>query len=192
MTSRTVPNNPIEINWRVVTLATGAIFLSVLVFPLIGFGLVEVLNSSLKVSSEVILTIVLLFGMITLFAVLNLIVITLAALNLTDSKEALGLPRGTIRAIIALLLLVMFVIIAVFLYRQLAVDDKDASVRFAEQVLTTISTLVVSIASFYFGTKAVETASGLNPDGNSGLKAPNAPEVNDPKAPDSVSQSVIG
>lgn len=40
-------------------------------------------------------------------------------LNLTDKNQALGLPEGSIRALIALLLIAMFVIVGVYLFRSL-------------------------------------------------------------------------
>ncbi len=43
-----------------------------------------------------------------------------AALGLSDPKEALGLPSGSVRALIALLLILMFVFFTIFLFSQVA------------------------------------------------------------------------
>ncbi len=139
-------------------------------------------NLNKNVDPEIGLTLVLLFGMVTLFSVITLVIVVFAALKLSDPKEAMGLPKGSIRAIIALLLLIMFGIISMFLFRQVMAVDQAAGTKFAEQVLTTISTLVVSLASFYFGAKAVEGVSNTNQKGDSepGTDLSNATS---PKAP---------
>jgi len=139
-------------------------------------------------------------GLVGMIAILTMVACTFSALDLADRKQALGLPEGSIRAVIALGLIVIFVISSLFLFGRLAegqtivtsgltaeqvaqisgtelinrVPDKveagatptytvtrhlgptRASEDFSRQLLTTISTLVVSIASFYFGSKAVE------------------------------------
>ena len=48
--------------------------------------------------------------------VLGLLAFVFSALNLSNQNEALGLPSGTVRAVIALMLLVIFAIVAIFLY----------------------------------------------------------------------------
>jgi hypothetical protein len=169
--------------------------------------------------AEISLTIVLIVGVGGLLILLSSMVAIFAALNLTERTEALGLPEGTIRAVIAVSLLLIFAMQAVYLYADLSgtrlhklegvtqnqlenmppetiwSSDKDqegtytvlvkmeksaASVDFAKQVLTTVSTLVVAVAGFYFGSRAVKSARGavelsrpiirsINPtDGNRG------------------------
>jgi hypothetical protein len=105
-------------------------------------------------------------------------------------EEALGLPAGSIRALIALSLIVIFAIMAIFMYVQLTptvslievpanqslvlgngtvipnpngmsvwtTETSQAQRDFSTQVLTTVSTLVVALAGFYFGTKSVAQA----------------------------------
>jgi hypothetical protein len=127
----------------------------------------------------------------------TVITLTIAAtifkeLNLTSDREALGLPKGTIRAIIALSLIVIFAIMIIFTQYQLRPtweefpfnanvvypngtivnypngtailkQPSEAQKDFSLQTLTTISTLVVAIVGFYFGTRAVEVARGVEP-----------------------------
>lgn len=149
---------------------------------------------------EFILPIEIISGVIGVFLVLTIVSVAFAALGLNDSSQALSLPQGSIRAVIAFCLILIFAIVAIFLYANLAqrsftteyrglsqtqlsdipkgqiiairarelkgggtvydatrlVDQKKVSpdaTRFAQQILTTISTLVVAVAGFYFGAK---------------------------------------
>jgi uncharacterized membrane protein (DUF485 family) len=107
------------------------------------------------------LTVLALGGVLALISILALVAATFSALNLTDSSQALGLPEGTIRAVIALSLIMIFVISALFLFGRLADKEHPISQEgadFAKQVLTTVSTLVVAISSFYFGARSVQSA----------------------------------
>ena len=154
---------------------------------------------------EIVLTILLLAGVVALISVLVMGVAVLAVLGLTDRTRAFGMPEGTVRAVIALSLVVVFAMTSVFLYGQLrkgpestvlegltteqftaipvselissdrsVKDDgtvlysaeirgerQDVSDDFAKQLMTTLSTLVVAVAGFYFGTRAVAAARGV-------------------------------
>lgn len=98
-------------------------------------------------------------GVSVLLVSLALVSISFATFELSDKTQALGLPEGSIRAVIALALLVIFAIVAFALYASLSVPvptgtTRDASsVEFAKQLLTLVGTLVTSLASFYFGAK---------------------------------------
>jgi len=161
---------------------------------------------SQNVNTAFALPLMLIFGVIDVF-----IVLTLAGKIFVDKDygcrdEALGLPSGSIRALIALSLIIIFAIMAIFMYNTLTpagnqlvltanqtvvfpngtaltnpngntyvlMEPTQAQRDFSSQTLTTVSTLVVALAGFYFGTKAVETAKGketsseqlrINPDG---------------------------
>jgi hypothetical protein len=56
-------------------------------------------------------------ALLALLIALALMTLSAAALNLSDRAQALGLPDGSIRAIIALGLIVLFAVISIFLYR---------------------------------------------------------------------------
>jgi hypothetical protein len=124
----------------------------------------------------------------------------LSALGLEDNTRAFGMPEGTIRAVIALGLIIIFAIMAIYLYTELrspatstmtglsqnqlnqipaenilssvpnssdpalydvkVANRHEASEDFAKQILTLVGTLVVAVASFYFGTQAVNAARG--------------------------------
>ena len=184
--------------WTVGILAGFVAVTSMLIPILMGYGLQSV---GLGVP-EILLPILVISGVISLLAVLSIVVAIFAALNLTDRAHSLALPEGSVRAVIALSLILIFMITAVFLYEQLddvvirshkgisqeqlnalpmeqivsikpseageglfdveqRVEKSRASEDFAKQVLTTVSTLVVAIAGFYFGTRAVAAARGV-------------------------------
>jgi uncharacterized protein (UPF0333 family) len=135
-------------------------------------------------------------AVIVLVILLCLLAVVFAMFDLQDRTQALALPEGSIRAVIALMLIVLFAILSIYLYGSLATsqlvdlgpaettaeavwrsqfganyfsavsatDGKlhgylrntppQDSVDFAKQLLVLVGTLVTSIASFYFGSKA--------------------------------------
>jgi len=66
--------------------------------------------------SSVVLTLVVIAGVIGLLAVLMMAALAFSAVRLADPAQALGLPEGSVRAVIALSLIVIFVITVVFLF----------------------------------------------------------------------------
>jgi hypothetical protein len=73
-----------------------------------------------NITPEAKLPLLTIVGVIVLFIALALVAIGFAALDLTDRSQALALPEGSIRAAIALCLVVLFAIISVSLYSGLA------------------------------------------------------------------------
>ena len=157
-------------------------------------------------SPEVILSPLLVLSVISLILALTFTTAVFQILGLTNKNQSLGLPEGSIRAVVALSLILIFMLSSVFIYNQLATPStyestdvpKDmihvfpnesilsiklnktddncnetfydvilmvkktaASEDIAKQIITTVATLVVAIASFYFGTRAVSVASGV-------------------------------
>ena len=146
------------------------------------------------------LAIVLLVGIVFLLLTLGLIVVLFSSLGLADSRYALALPEGSVRAVIALLLILLFFIASIFLVFEtrtytettlsgvtadelVVIREKDrvigqsvdpgsdpptytVRIRYdtgfnsdlAKQLLTTIGTLVVAVAAFYFGANSVAAA----------------------------------
>jgi len=180
-----------------------------------GFGL-DALADKCKEMPEIVLPILVMVGAICLLASLAFVAFGFSALGLSDRKFALSLPEGSVRALIALLLLSLFVITAIHLYNRLRFPFVDSRVtkykglskteieeltempkdqiisisvrtvgeepnqknlydiermipgyevtqeskRFAQQILTSVSTLVIAVAGFYFGTRSVAVARG--------------------------------
>lgn len=72
-----------------------------------------------------------------------------------SSRDAFGLPDGSIRALIALAVLIAFLALSVFILADvLDGDQQDAA---AQQVLGTVGTLLAAVAAFYFGTNSVKS-----------------------------------
>jgi hypothetical protein len=144
------------------------------------------------------LPLIVVFGVIGFLAALTTTTTVLSHFNLTNRNEALGLPSGSVRALIALSLILIFAIMVIFMQGQLSpkpltyengtimmdqnntiiyTEVSEAQKDFSLQTLTTVSTLVVALAGFYFGTKSVEVAKGVseapeitvNPEGDVNL-----------------------
>jgi F0F1-type ATP synthase membrane subunit a len=95
----------------------------------VGVGLVLVLFpcaalyfgiDKMRLYPEVSLPILAIFGIMILFGAMALVSTLFARLSLSDKREALALPPGSIRAAIALALIVLFSIISIMLYQSLA------------------------------------------------------------------------
>jgi len=71
-----------------------------------------------------------------------------------NGNEALGLPKGSVRAIIAILFIVFFMLLAVIFYFDENMNTHNADL--AKQILTILGTLVTAVSAFYFGSKATE------------------------------------
>ncbi len=158
------------------------------------------------VSPEVRLPLLAIAGVVVLLVTLALVAVSFAALKLTDSTQALALPEGSVRAVLALSLVVLFAIMTIYLFGSLSsgevkrldgltealrssfvksapasgitivaeavdsatqqhtvfyqVGQTPASQDFAKQLLVLIGTLVTSVSSFYFGTRAAASAVG--------------------------------
>jgi hypothetical protein len=59
-------------------------------------------------------------GVIVLILLLTIVAMIFSALGLANKDQAMGLPEGSIRAVIALSLIVLFIILAVFLYKNIS------------------------------------------------------------------------
>jgi len=108
------------------------------------------------IGTEVVLPILLVYGVVTLVVALGALVGILSQFGLSTKGSALGLPEGSVQAVIALVLVLIFAITAVFL---LSIEITEENERLATQILTTAGTLAVAVAGFYFGTRAVEAGS---------------------------------
>jgi Short C-terminal domain len=140
----------------------GTLAVSLLVFALGAFSVVGVAwivgnytNFGAN-GTVIILPILLVYGVVTLVVALAVLAGILSYFNLAEPGKALGLPEGSIPAVIALILVLIFAIIAVFL-STIEIGEGGISEQFATQILTTTGTLAVAVAGFYFGTRAVET-----------------------------------
>lgn len=131
----------------------------VLAGALIALGLSE--GSFKTLRAAVALPLLLVLGLGSLLLILTMMVAVLDRFGLTDRRRAFGLPDGSMQAIIALALVLIFVIASLYLYSSLPQKGKSHNqnqFQFAQQLLTTVGTLAVAVAGFYFGTRSVEAA----------------------------------
>lgn len=145
-----------------------AVLLPLVVILLIGLGFV-LLFANGHADAEIVLGLLVILGACALLYMLYLIAFGFSILGLDDKSQALGLPDGSIRALIALLLIVIWVIIGIFLFSYVSglftsmnsklVISQDG-IKFATTFYATMSTLVVALAGFYFGTNSVKVAQG--------------------------------
>ena len=69
-----------------------------------------------KGHDEIYLPAIIITGVVLLLIVLGLLTFSFSVLDLANRDEPLGLPSGSVRAVIALMLLVVFAIVAIFVY----------------------------------------------------------------------------
>jgi hypothetical protein len=67
--------------------------------------------------SEIAMALVIVIALATLMILLFIVSSSFSFLGLSDSKQALGLPEGSIRAVIALVLILIFIIFGLYLFR---------------------------------------------------------------------------
>jgi hypothetical protein len=193
-----------------------AIILGVLVIGGALFFLGQWMTGS-AVSPEVRLPLLAIAGVVVLLVTLALVAVSFAALRLTDATQALALPEGSVRAVLALSLVVLFAITTIYLFGSLSsgelkrldglneaqrssfvksapasgiaivaeavdsvtqqhtvfyqVGQTPASQDFAKQLLVLIGTLVTSVSSFYFGTRATASTTAGSDTGPPSINA---------------------
>jgi flagellar biogenesis protein FliO len=195
---------------------------SVTIFVLFSFGLVLaagwLISSITKDTApgpEIQMGLVVVGAITSLMTILFILAAGFSSIQLADSKQPLGLPEGSIRAMIALVLIMVFIIFGIYLFRmvgsgsqsfigkmdtvpdpkvyadRIVVWEKDPKDQkymvwvlspmsqdaksLAQQLITTVGTLVVAVAGFYFGSTAVSSA--VAAVRNPADAAPSAPTI---------------
>jgi flagellar biogenesis protein FliO len=171
--------------------------------------LINSLNTQTQATSnppnpEIVMGILVVGAIAALMTVLFILAVGFSSLNLTNPNQALGLPEGSIRAMIALVLIMVFIIFGIHLFRRVSegntsyignmktvpsakeygvrnilaepkivssgarqdttyevwtiTDINDDGKRLAQQLVTVVGTLVVSVSSFYFGSAIATSA----------------------------------
>jgi preprotein translocase subunit SecG len=207
---------------------TGAAVILVVTLVVLG-GIFVSLEPLAKWVLELNSVVLLIAGFVTVTLILYLGTILMTALGMRTPGEALGMPPGSIRALIAMVLILIFAIIGVVVLQQSSVHDVYTSTGvtqtqidairagggtvlqqdliapepgaspgdaiytvkirpavtpeehdFALQLLTTVSTLVVAVAGFYFGSRNVEAADrSTRAARGTGRQAPEGESAND-------------
>ncbi|MEZ5106646.1 MAG: hypothetical protein R2757_19240 [Draconibacterium sp.] len=81
--------------------------------------------------------------------------------NKKDAPYALGLPQGSVRAILAVTLILLFILLSIFFLLEGHIKDPQ---KYVDSILTIVGTLVIAVSSFYFGSKATEQGSKIVKD----------------------------
>jgi hypothetical protein len=200
-------------------------FVAILFLIVVGFGLlIYQFVTKTSADPELMMGTVVVFSIATLMTILFILAAGFTSMSLADPKQALGLPEGSIRAMIALVLIMVFIIFGIFLFRKVGTSNStflgevkntsdvivpkdtlvifvaqppaqkpadqkpgdqkevpqkydaflveptsDEGKRLAQQLITTVGTLVVAIASFYFG--ASMASPKKEPEGGLGAQA---------------------
>jgi len=153
------------------------IITAVIFVPQLGYG---------YYSTEISMVLAIILGSAGLLTVLAVVAVIFTFLKIQDKTQALGLPEGSVRAIIAICLIILFVIMSIFLFRSIGttvrridgpywngsafipvnetayipIEPSEDQISIANNLVTTVGTLVVALAGFYFGTRAVTVARG--------------------------------
>jgi hypothetical protein len=99
-------------------LATIAVAAGLFLFAILAVLIAQRIVQDFSGPPEIILTILLIIGVIALVGALAGLLALHRTFGLANRNEALGLPPGSIRAILALMLVLVFAIMSVFLYYQ--------------------------------------------------------------------------
>ncbi len=145
---------------------------------------------------EVLLPLIVITGVVALMATLAVAAALYGLFSISDKTQALGLPAGSVQAVIALSLILIFAVVALYAssssggeqftssglteaefqaippsqivsstakkengavtYEVVRSIEDPAKKDLNTQLLTTVSTLVVAVAGFYFGSKSVQ------------------------------------
>ena len=106
--------------WQTFKNYAGSILLCIGAVGLVGallFAFIKLMEFSTTSSTGASLSLLAIGGVIVLILLLTVVATIFSVLGLTNKNQAMGLPEGSIRAVIALSLIVLFAILSVFLYQ---------------------------------------------------------------------------
>lgn len=119
------------------------IWAAVILLVIACLGVAATLASG-KGPPEFMLPLLIISGVMMLLVTLALTAFVFSGVDLTDKSQALGLPEGSVRSVIALSLVLLFAILAVYLYSNMSSRGKifeakglsqDASTQLKQQLL---------------------------------------------------------
>ena len=94
--------------------STSILFIGAQLLLIVSLGIIV---ATLPKDSEVQLGFLVVIAVIALISLLFTVAAGFSRLQLTDGKQAMGLPEGSIRALIALILIMVFVIVSIYVFR---------------------------------------------------------------------------
>lgn len=138
--------------------------------------------SYLRDVSMVGLPLMAIFGIMILFGSLSLVAMLFRRLGLTDTRQPLALPEGSIRAAIALALVVLFAVIAIMLFHTTpGVPFEVTGLTSAQrtELLAKASDRVVSVTDAACATPQTQPCADADRRYNVRMRAANAPATDD-------------
>jgi len=99
-----------------------------------------ILQSRLITDMTIKLPLLAIVGIMALLASLAIVSVTFSLADLSDKSQALGLPEGLVRAVIALSLIVLFAITSVFLHSSLAARGVQRTPSLTKQEAASFAT----------------------------------------------------
>jgi hypothetical protein len=112
--------------WQTFKNYGGSILLGIGAVGLVGallFAFLKLIELSTSSFTGASLSLLAIGGVIVLILLLTVVATIFSVLGLTDKTQAMGLPEGSIRAVIALSLIVLFAILSVFLYQGVSIGN---------------------------------------------------------------------
>ncbi|HZR85965.1 MAG TPA: hypothetical protein VFB02_04130 [Bradyrhizobium sp.] len=104
-------------------LTTVIVLAAVAVLVIVCVLVLTILNKG-AVGPEMTLPLLIISGVMMLLVTLALTAFVFSSVDLVDKSQALGLPEGSVRSVIALSLVLLFAILAVYLYSSMATSGK--------------------------------------------------------------------
>jgi hypothetical protein len=158
----TAPSPALSVGFKRVTGDAFGLGLALVVLPSLAlyFG-VERFAPSATIS----LPLTAIFGIMILFGALALVGTLYARLNLADPGQALGLPAGSMRAFMALSLIVLFAIISIMVYRSMMEPFRVTGLTLAEReaMVLKIGDRMIGIVEEGCIARPAAAASGASP-----------------------------
>jgi hypothetical protein len=92
------------------------------------------------------------------------ILVVLAALSIAypsgeSTRDAFGLPDGSVRALLSLAILAAFIGVGVYIMGPVLSGEQQEAA--AQQVIAALGTLLTAVAAFYFGTNSVKSGAAV-------------------------------
>jgi hypothetical protein len=123
-------------------------------------------------------------GLIALLGVLAAMAVAFKTIHLANQTEALGLPKGSVRAVIALSLILIFAVVTVYLFSDLSTCVEPAAEATAKSGSAKTTTIKPTVADTTATTTVVTSTTGTTTTGTT-----TAVTTTDPNKPPSSSDS---
>ena len=97
-----------------------------------------------KLDTDLAISIILILGILIVGILIINFLISTGKKAKKDDPHALGLPQGSVRAVLSISLIIFFVLLALFFYNDNVFDKTEI----AANILSILGTLVIAVSSF--------------------------------------------